>query len=254
VSTPRVNTTDPGPSPQNGIGQGAPVWQNAVMCFSAEADLAAGIVVGAVAIDALRHVRRPAQLPLAAVPAVFSVHHLTEVLVWWSLQGHVSSTVGERAAWFYLLVAFAVLPVLVPLAVRAVEPADGRRALLGVLAVAGAAAAFLLMAATTDGHVGTRIDGHHIVYNAGVAHDTTVTTAYVIATCGAMLLSSHVPIRWYGAGNLVVVSLLAWVQQTALVSLWCLWAASTSVLIAVQLRRDLVQQGQAEPRLTTAGS
>jgi hypothetical protein len=224
------------------------------MCFSAEADLAAGIVVGAVAIDALRHVRRPAQLPLAAVPAVFSVHHLTEVLVWWSLQGHVSSTVGERAAWFYLLVAFAVLPVLVPLAVRAVEPADGRRALLGVLAVAGAAAAFLLMAGTTDGHVGTRIDGHHIVYNAGVAHDTTVTTAYVIATCGAMLLSSHVPIRWYGAGNLVVVSLLAWVQQTALVSLWCLWAASTSVLIAVQLRRDLVQQGQAEPRLTTAGS
>ena len=219
------------------------------MCFSAEADLAAGIVVGVVAIDALRHVRTPAQLPLAAVPAVFSVHHLTEVLVWWSLQGHLSPTVGERAAWFYLLVAFGVLPVLVPLAIRAVEPSPRRRALLGVLAVAGSAVALALMAATTDADVGTRIDGHHIVYNAGVAHDGTVTTAYVVATCGAMLLSSHVPIRWYGAANLVVVSLLAWVQQTALVSLWCLWAASTSVLIAVQLRRSLAQQGRAEPRL-----
>jgi hypothetical protein len=182
VSTPRVNTTDPGPSPQNGMGRGPPVWQNAAMCFSAEADLAAGIVVGVVAVDALRHVRTPAQLPLAAVPAVFSVHHLTEVLVWWSLQGHLSATMGERAAWFYLLVAFGVLPLLVPLAVRAVEPTAQRRALLGVLAVAGAAVAFLLMAATPDGHVGTRIDGHHIVYNAGVAHDTTVTLTYVVAT------------------------------------------------------------------------
>jgi len=213
------------------------VRQTWAMCFSAEADLAAGVVVGVVAVDALRHVRTPAQLPLAALPAVFSVHHLTEVLVWWSLQGDVSPAVGERAAWFYLLVAFGVLPVLVPVAVRAVEPPPGRRALLGVLAVAGVAVAVVLMAATMDG-IGTRVDGHHIVYNAGVAHDTAVTTTYVVATCGAMLLSSHVTIRWYGVVNLVVVGLLAWLQQNSVVSLWCVWAAITSVLVAVELRRD----------------
>jgi hypothetical protein len=222
------------------------------MCFSAEADLAAGLVVGVVAVDALRHVRTTAQLPLAALPAVFAVHHLTEVLVWWSLEGHVSPAVGARAAWFYLLVAFGVLPLLVPVAVRAVEPSHVRRALLGVLAVAGAAVALLLMAATTDGDTGTRIDGHHIVYNAGVAHDGAVTTTYVLATCGAMLLSSHVPIRWYGVVNLVVVSLLACVQQNAVVSLWCVWAAITSVLIVVQLRRLPARGSRAEARVPPA--
>lgn len=243
VSTPRVNTTDPGRSPQNGTSPGRAAGPERSgklehMCFSAEADLAAGVVLGLVAVDALRHVRTPAQLPMAALPAVFSVHHLTEVLVWWSLEGHVSPVVGERAAWFYLLIAFGVLPALVPIAVRAVEPSPVRRTLLGVLAVAGAAVAVVLMMATVDGGRGTRVDGHHIVYNAGVAHDTVVTTTYVLATCGAMLLSSHVPIRWYGVVNLVVVSLLAWLQQNAVVSLWCVWAAITSVLVAVQLRRD----------------
>ena len=208
------------------------------MCFSAEADLAAGLMVGVVAVDALRHVRTPAQLPLAALPAVFSMHHLTEVLVWWGLQGHASPAVGERAAWFYLLVAFGVLPALVPMAVRGVEPSPVRRAPLGVLAVAGVAVALTLMTATLDGDIGTRIDGHHIVYNADVTHDAIVTTAYVLATCGAMLLSSRAPIRWYGVANLVAVGLLAWVQQNAVVSLWCVWAAITSVLVALALRRD----------------
>ena len=224
------------------------------MCFSAEADLAAGVVVGVVAIDALRHVRTPAQLPLAALPAVFAVHHLTEVLVWWSLQGHVSTVVGQRAAWFYLLVAFGVLPALVPIAVRAVEPSPVRHTLLGLLAVAGLSVATVLMTATVDGGIGIRVDGHHIVYNAGVTHDTAATTTYVLATCGAMLLSSHVPIRRYGVANLVVVSLLAWLQQSALVSLWCVWAAITSVLVAVQLRRDRDAVGPAGKLQTSRAS
>lgn len=221
------------------------------MCFSAEADLVAGVLVGAVAVDALRHVRRPAQLPLAALPVVFSVHHLTEVLVWRGLEGQVSPALGADAAWFYLLVAFGVLPPLVPVAVACVEPSRRRRLMLVLLAVTGSAVALGLLAAVLDGPVGTRVDGHHIVYNVGVLHDGILTTAYVVATCGAMLLSSFRPIRWYGVANLAAVALLAWLQQNAVVSLWCVWAAVTSVLIALHLRgvvapRRQQEQGQQE--------
>ena len=38
----------------------------------------------------------------------------------------------------------------------------------------------------------------------------------------------------------VVVALLAWVQQNAVISLWCVWAAATSVLINLYLRSALV--------------
>ena len=48
------------------------------MCFSAEADLVTGVVVGVVGIDALRHIRKPHQLALAATPLLFAVHEIDE--------------------------------------------------------------------------------------------------------------------------------------------------------------------------------
>lgn len=218
------------------------------MCFSAEADLVAGAAVGLVAVDALRHVRRPAQLPLAALPAVFSVHQLTEVAVWWAHEGRVSRDTGETATVVYLVVAF-LLPVLVPVAVCLLEPAGVRRRLLTGLVPVGVAVAGALLVSTADGPVCSRVDGHHIVYDIGLERDVVVMLAYVAATCGAMLLSSYRPIRVYGVVNLVVVAALGAIQQNAVVSLWCVWAAVTSVLIAVHLRSDA-----AGPRPASGGA
>jgi hypothetical protein len=44
------------------------------VCFSPEADLLAGIVVGGVGIDALRHTRHRRYLPLALLPLLFALH------------------------------------------------------------------------------------------------------------------------------------------------------------------------------------
>ena len=59
----------------------------------------------------------------------------------------------------------------------------------------------------------------------------------VLVTCGSLLLSVHGHVRWFGLVNLVAVGLLTWLDQGALVSLWCAWAAVTSVAIAVHVRR-----------------
>ena len=73
------------------------------MCFSPEVDALAGLVVGAVAIDAVRHVRRPSDRPLAALPVIFAAHQLVEALVWWSLQGRLPEVVGYLAVLAYLV-------------------------------------------------------------------------------------------------------------------------------------------------------
>ena len=96
------------------------------MCFSAEADLATGLVAGLAGVDALRHARQPGERALGALPVLFGVHQLTEVFVWWGLTDRVPWTVGDAAVWLYLSFAFVLLPVFVPLAVLAVEP-DARR-------------------------------------------------------------------------------------------------------------------------------
>jgi Family of unknown function (DUF6629) len=206
------------------------------MCFSPEADLAAGVVVGVIALDTLRHVRLPERLPLALVPAVFAIHQFVEVFVWWSLGGRASAETGAQAIWWYLLIAFGILPVLVPVAMLLIEPARARRLCLGVLTLIGLGVATALVHTVSTGTPSARIDGHHISYNVGLANDTILVGLYVLACCGAMLVSSHRPIQVYGVANLVVVSLLAWLDRNALVSLWCVWAATTSFLIDVHLR------------------
>ena len=88
--------------------------------------MVAGVVVGAVGIDALRHVRRR-RASLAAIPVVLAAHQLIEAVIWWGLDDQVPSAVWRTALWVYLAIAFGVLPVLVPVAVGALEPLANRR-------------------------------------------------------------------------------------------------------------------------------
>ncbi len=206
------------------------------MCFSAEVDLVAGTVVTAIGLDALRHVRSPSELPLAALPTVLGVHLLVEVLVWRSLEGAASARTGEVATWAYALIAYVVVPVLAAVAVTLWEPAGSRRRMLPLVALAVGAAAVLLWWQVTEPVVAVA-EGHHIDYviRAGTASGL-VAVPYVIGTCGPALLSHDRVLRWFGWLNLAVVGGLAVVEREGLVSLWCAWAAVTSVVIAARLR------------------
>lgn len=205
------------------------------MCFSAGMDLAAGVLVTAVGVDALRQVRRPAERPLALLPIVLGVHQLVEAFVWWGLEGKVSPGVLGVAEWVYLLIAFGVLPVLAPLAVACLEPTPSRPRIVGFVAL-GSAVAAALLAATADGPIVSRIEGHHISYHVDLWPSHTIVALYVLATCGALLASSYPHVRTWGAVNLAAVGGLAVLDHSALVSLWCLWAAITSVAINLHLR------------------
>jgi hypothetical protein len=205
------------------------------MCFSPEADLVAGVVVGAIGIDALRHVHRPADKLLAAIPVVLAGHSLIEAFVWWGLQGRVLTSVWRPALWLYLAIAFGVLPVLVPVAVGALEPVEHRR-LVRLFAAIGVAVAVLLTYAVVRGPVDANIEGRHIAYSVNLWHGGVLVALYVVATCGSMLVSRRHHVRWFGATNLVAVCVLAWLNKSGLISLWCVWAAVTSAAIAVHLR------------------
>lgn len=205
------------------------------MCFSAEADLVAGVLVGAIGVDAMRHARRPCERLLAALPLVFGVHQLLESVVWAGLEGRVGEAVWHPARWIYLAIAFGLLPVLVPIAVAGIEPVTHRRRTLGFAAV-GLGVAIVLMYSIIRGPVASVIEGHHIAYTAELWHGSVIVFGYVVATCGSLLVSSHVHVRAFGVVNLVAVALLVWLDQSAFISLWCAWAAVTSIAIAVHLR------------------
>jgi hypothetical protein len=206
------------------------------MCFSPEADLAAGVIVSAVGIDAIGRARTPKELPLAGLPLLFGVHQLVEAFVWWGLAGKVPAILGDTATWLYLAVAF-LLPLWVPLAVRGVEPSRRRRTVITLLTGVGFAVSLILLGAIVWGPVGAAVDGHHIAYAVDIP-GRAIGTFYAVATCGALLMASDRRIRYFGVSNLAAVVVLVWLTVGGLTSLWCVWAAVTSVAIDLYLRDE----------------
>lgn len=205
------------------------------VCFSAQADLVVGIGVTFLGVDALRHVTRRSERALAWLPIVLGAHLLTEVPVWWGLEGDLSESVWRPAMFVYLLIAFAVVPVLVPLAIAALEPVRRRRSSTAFV-VLGAVVAVVLVHALVRGPVDAEIVGHHVAYRTGLWGGGAIVLLYVVATCGSLIASSHQRVRWFGAVNLVAVAVLVTIDKSALISLWCAWAAVISVAITWHLR------------------
>ena len=206
------------------------------MCMSPEVDAIAGVVIGVIAVDALRHTKEPSQVALASVPVVLAAHQLIEMVVWWGIDGTVAASVGKAAIYAYLLIAFG-LPLIFPPAIAAMEPDAGRRRLMERLAIVGYIVALVLLAGIVTGPVGAVDEGHHIAYHANLFHGTALTVVYILVTLGCCLASSHRFIVAFGVVNIVGVVMLAWLTLTGFVSMWCAWAAVTSLIIAVHLRR-----------------
>src|SRR3982074_3773992 len=116
-----------------------------------------------IGVDACRNLRgRSSHLLLATLPLLLGVHQLIEAFVWWGLQGQVSWDVGRVALWLYLLIAFVVLPVFVPLSVRALEPTPQLRLRMIPFALLGAGVSTVLLASMLGGPVSASLRSYHL--------------------------------------------------------------------------------------------
>ena len=207
------------------------------MCFSPQGDLAGGIVVSAIGVDAFRHVRgRRSQLLLAATPLLLGVHQIDESLVWWSADGDLSHTVGQVTMWIYLIIALVVVPILVPLSIWHLEPTKRRRWLLASFVALGIAVAAVLFATMLRGPVTVRRGSFHLAYSIGLQHGTVVVGLYIVATCGSLLASGYRHVVVFGLANLAAVIVLARLTADGFASLWCFYAALASGAILLHLR------------------
>jgi hypothetical protein len=203
------------------------------VCFSAEADFVSGAVIGAIGIATLTQVDHPLELPLAVLPFAFALHQIAEGFVWRDLDSGVTHSTGVPV-YLYLAFAWVVLPILAPLAIMILEPPGRRRRAIGVFVVLGAIAGAYLAAAIVRGDVSAHAVEHTVQYGGAGRFATVATVLYIVATCGAPLLSGFRAIVWFGIANVVAVAAFATIQAEGLTSLWCTWAAVVSVLIFLQ--------------------
>ena len=204
------------------------------------ADVTAGAVLLPVAAVCLREVRTPRELPFASLPLLFALHQLTEALVWHSASDVVSPGVQHAAATAYVLFALPVLPILVPLAVLLLEP-HGRRQRVAPFVGLGAVVAAYLLWAVLRGPLVVREEPHALVYDVDLTYGPMWAVLYVVAVIGPSVLSGYPSIVAFGLLNLVGLTVVAVVYTQAFASLWCVYAALTSVMVAAHmvLRRRL---------------
>jgi len=207
------------------------------VCFSPQGDLAAGVVVAAIGVDACRHLKgRSEYLAVAVLPVALGLHQIDESLVWWGLRGVVPAGLGVAAMWVYLVFALVVLPVLAPLIVLGIERTPARRARIVPFVALGAVVSAVLCETMLAGRPSARLGAYHIAYSIGLQHGLVVIGLYIVATCGPLLLSGYRSVVWFGVANLVAVAVLARLCADGFTSLWCLYAALVSAAIALHLR------------------
>jgi hypothetical protein len=207
------------------------------VCFSPEADLVGGLVVGAIGIDAVRHIdHRPGHVALASLPLILGAHQVVEAFVWWGLQGHVPHGVGRAALWIYLLIALVLLPMCVPAAVFVLERAGPRRWEIAPFVLMGALVAVTLFVAMVRGPVRATLAPYRLDYCVGNGIGAPITVLYVVAVCGALILSGHRLLVLFGVANLAVLPIIVWLAVDGFASLWCAYAALAAGVIALYMR------------------
>lgn len=205
------------------------------MCFSIQADLVTGAALLPVGVLSLREVRHKREIPFAVLPLLFAFHQLIEALVWAGEKGRVSPCVEQAAAFSYVLFALPVLPTLVPLAVLMLEPRGSRLRVAPFVALGIVVSAYMLQG-LIDGPLRIDVHRHALVYHVDL-HDAVLwSMLYVVAVVGPSVLSGYRSIIAFGLVNLAGLVTVALLYTESFASLWCVYAAVTSVLILIHMR------------------
>ncbi len=222
------------------------------MCFSANASFAtaAGLsIIGLLSVHATRKNRQ--LLPLASCPLFFALQQGCEGLVWITLNaGDTTSILHLIATYGFMSFAGIFWPIWVPLALYIPEKIHRRKKLLLIILCIGCLSALLLFFSWILPTTGAHVINHHIDYPVnhypfGITNNWLKlpiswlsSLMYCIAVIAPFFLSS-MTYAWMAG----VVIMLAFVASylfyyTTLGSVWCFFAAVTSGLLYVLIRKN----------------
>lgn len=206
-----------------------------------------------VAVLTLREVRHRRELPFALLPAIFAAHQFLEVAVWAGLEGEVSPGLAELAMRAYLFIAWPLLPTWVPLAVLLLEPRGARLRVAPFLALGAVVSAYLGWVVLANPVEVVR-HAYGLEYLNVVQHPLLWAVLYIVAVIGAPLMSGYRSIVAFGAINMIGLALVAVFYANAFASLWCVFAAVSSILMLVHMvrRRQLPEEERIRGVVATA--
>ncbi len=236
------------------------------MCFSATASFVAAGLTGVIGVAAVSRAPTRWHLPFATVPIVFALQQLIEGMIWLRLG---AGAVPGALPSVYAFLAEALWPLLLPISVLLIEPGRVRRLAMIALALVGGIFFIGFSGVALNGLYTAEIEGDCIRYSIcfewssrysvypfstpqtiRVSGLSWLVLPYALVTIGSLLLASKPHVRWFGYASGLGLVIAAFVQRSALVSIWCFFAAIAAVLIFIAIekeRRQIKEYKDHEP-------
>ncbi len=210
------------------------------MCFSASASFGSAAVLMSLGSSASKLNQEPKQKMFVALPFIFGFQQLCEGFVWISL-GEQSS-LQNFAVRAFLFFALAFWPVWLPWSLYALEKKPERKAVLKGLGWLGAFFSVGAIWILFRGGPRAAAAGHSIAYSfSGFQYLVTPSVdavAYILTALIPFFISSERKVKVTGA--LIFAGLLFSHihRQETVTSVWCFFAALTSVYIVYEVFRE----------------
>ncbi len=215
------------------------------MCFSASASFTAGIVLLGAGILTVRSARGARELPLAAIPLLFSIQQLIEGVVWLTFR-YEAPLLNAAMTHVYSFFSHVLWPVFVPVAVLLIEPPGWRRTTLWGLSVAGGAVAAYLLYTLVAFSVVSQVTGQHIEYVSPHFFAAVVMSGYLLSTAISPMVSTHRWVKLFGLLALASFAAAYYFYARWFISVWCLFAAVLSLVLCAHFVTTPRQATRAE--------
>jgi uncharacterized membrane protein len=205
------------------------------MCFSAAASFTAGTALTLGGIYSVSLAQKQNVRLFAAIPIAFGIQQLVEGAVWSTFGNEPLHTFVTR---LYLLFAYAVWPILIPIAVYLLEGHRKRKQWLFPLMILGTVA-FLYMMWYVLGHSFTAvIRNNYMGYSVTESYFRLFVPVYFITVCMSLLLSSRVLVKILSFAVLIAALIATWFFVNTFLSTWCFFSALLSLLIVAQVKLE----------------
>lgn len=203
------------------------------MCFSPEASFGAAAIISTAGVISIRKAETSAQKMFALIPLFFAFQQFIEGILWLVIPNPELSEWKPILHYSFLVVAWIIWPVFIPLSTRMLETNNTRKKLLTVNLVIGIVIALLLLFGMVFYPIDSSINDFHIDYTISIHRNVPLllSIGYVIPTVISHFISSVRYIWLLGLTNLSSYAFTKMYFTEQVISVWCFFGAISSILI-----------------------
>lgn len=220
------------------------------MCFSATASFTAAAVLSLIGVASIKAVKKDKSLLfLAFVPLFFALQQAGEGLVWLNLT-HGSESFSELGKYVFIIFAYIVWPVWIPLALWQAERITWRKKAIFLFLMAGVFWSVFQIYSLFDIDPKAHIVNNSIQYTADYYSETVLhflTSTYMAIVLIPCFISSLNYLWLFGVLGFVSAFFSQQYYRETFTSVWCFFAALLSVMLYFILRDAVSRNTMNDP-------